>query len=106
MAQERRRKPPTSPEELESRLISLAADEAERQMSEGIASAQVVVHFLKLGSSRERLEQEKLRHETEMLEVKRESIKNAENAEVLYREALSAMRKYSGHEEPPEDYDD
>jgi hypothetical protein len=54
-----RRRPATTPEARENQLISQAVDLAEKQMLEGSASAQVISHFLKLGSSREKLEQER-----------------------------------------------
>lgn len=93
---EERYDPPTTPEGRENKLVSLAADLAEQQLREGTASAQVITHYLKLGSSREVLEQERLRHENELLKVKRESIESQKRVEELYRDAIDAMRVYSG----------
>ena len=56
----RRRPPATSVEARENQLISLAVDLAERQLSEGTASSQVITHYLKLGTTKDRLEKEKL----------------------------------------------
>jgi hypothetical protein len=92
----RRRKPATSPEQRENQLVSLASDLAEEQIRGGTASSQVITHFLKLGSSRERLEQERLRHENELSKVKREAIEGQKRVEELYMSALDAMRSYSG----------
>jgi len=93
-----RRPPATTPEARENQMISLAVDLAERQLSDGSASAQVISHFLKLGSSRERLEQERLAGENRLLEVKAEALASAKRVEELYMEALGAMRAYSGQE--------
>lgn len=101
----RRRKPATSPEQRENELVSMAADLAEEQILGGTASSQVITHFLKLGSSRERLEQERLRHENELMEVKKEALEGQKRVEELYMQALDAMRSYSGAQPPPSDED-
>lgn len=97
----RRGRPASTPEGRERQLINLAVDLAEQQLREGSASAQVISHYLKLGSTRERLEQERLQRENELLVAKVEALASAERTEELYREALNAMRSYSG--QPPID---
>lgn len=97
-----RGKPATTPEARENQLINLAVDLAEEQIRNGTASAQVISHYLKLGSSREKLEQAKLEKENELLEAKRELMKSAERIEELYSEAIRAMRSYAGHVDPLE----
>ena len=92
----RRRPPATTPEARENQLISLAVDLAEQQLSEGTASSQVISHYLKLASSKERLEKERLTHEVELLKAKTEAIQSAKRVEELYKEALNAMKAYSG----------
>lgn len=92
----RRRPPATSVEARENQLISLAVDLAERQLSEGTASSQVITHYLKLGTTKERLEKEKLEKENELLKAKTEAIQSAKRVEELYKDALNAMRSYSG----------
>lgn len=91
-----RQRPALSPEAREDQLIALAVDRAERQLIDGTASAQVITHYLKLGSSRERLEKEKTAREVELLQAKADSIKSAKRVEELYEEALNAMRRYGG----------
>ena len=91
-----RTKPATTPEARENQLIALAVDLAEKQMREGTASAQVIVHYLKLGSSRGKLENQMLSQKTDLLTAQTESIQSAKRIEELYSEALSAMRLYSG----------
>lgn len=83
----------------------MASDLAERQMREGSASAQVITHFLKLGSSRERLEKEKMRYETELLRAKKEHMDSMVRQDELYKEALQAMSAYGGHNDVDDDED-
>ena len=92
-----RRRPATTPEARENQLISLAVDLAERQLRDGTASSQVLSHYLKLGSSREKLEQERLRGENKLLVAKAEAMESAKRVEELYGQALNAMRSYSGN---------
>lgn len=98
-----KRPPAKTPEERENRMISLATDLAERQLEDGTATAQVITHFLKLGSTREFLEQEKLRKENDLLTAKAEVMASAKRVEELYVTALNAMRSYAG---APTDFDD
>lgn len=104
----RRKRPPAyTAEGREDQLVSLAMDEAERQMQQGVASAQVITHYLKLGSRREKLEQQRLRSENALLLAKVESMASAKRVEELYDEAIHAMRRYSGQdmgEEVDDDY--
>lgn len=97
-------RPAMTPQEMENRLISLANDLAERQLRDGTASAQVISQLLKLGSSRERLEQQRIGYENELMRVKKEALESQARTEVLYKEALQAMRSYSGQD--PIDFGD
>ena len=100
-------RPAMSPEARENQMIAYAVDLAEKQLREGTASSQVITHYLKLGSSKERLEREKLERENELLRAKAENLKSAQRSEEVYREALKAMRTYSGQitDEEEDDYD-
>lgn len=97
-----RRKPATTPEGRENQMVSAAIDLAEKQILSGNASSQVITHFLKLGSTRERLEQQRLEHENELTRVKIEALESQKRVEELYMEALSAMRSYAGDLPVPE----
>lgn len=88
----------TTPEGRENQLMALAVDLAEKQIREGTVSAQVLSHYLKLASSREQLEQQRLRHENELLRVKAEALASAKSAEELFERAVRAMKSYSGNE--------
>lgn len=100
-----RRRPATTPKARENQMIALAVDLAERQLAEGTASSQVITHYLKLGSTRERLEQEKIARENQLLQAKVEAMDSSARTEELYKTALEAMKTYSGQSNG-EDYDD
>lgn len=93
------RRPAMTPDARENQMINLAVDLAEKQLEEGTASSQVITHFLKLGSSKERLEREKLEEENKLLRAKTESLQSQKRVEELYAEALAAMRRYNGQGE-------
>lgn len=95
---ERPKRPPaTTPEGRENQLIALSYDAAETQIRAGRATSQLLTHFLKLGSTREELEKERLRRENLLLQAKVEELGSHKRSEELYAEALKAMRAYSGH---------
>lgn len=98
----RRGRPAITDEGRESQLISRAYDLADRQLSDGSASAQVISHFLKAGSSRDKLEREKIQRENHLLSVKAEQMESEARQEGLFEEAIKAMRTYSGHPDPDE----
>src|SRR4029077_12569689 len=91
-----RRRPATTEVGREYQLVTLAIDLAEKQLSEGTASSQVITHYLKLGSTREKLEQERLLRENELLTSKVDMMASAKRVEELYESALDAMRSYAG----------
>lgn len=80
----------------EKRLISMALDEAERQIEAGTASSQILTHFLKLGTEQAKLERVKLEHENQLLIAKTEAIKSQKRIDELYLQAIEAMKSYSG----------
>lgn len=104
-------RPATTPEARENQLIALAVDLAEKQLIEGTASSQVITHYLKLATTKERLEREILEKQKELIEAKTENLQSAKRIEELYANAINAMRQYSGQgeecdEEENDDYDD
>lgn len=104
----KRRPPATTPEARENQLITLAVDLAEEQLANGTASSQVITHFLKLGSTKEKIEQEILNEQKDLLKAKTEAMRSAKRVEELYENALNAMRTYSGQESEivgEDDYD-
>ena len=94
---QRTSRPALTPEARENQLIALAIDRAEQQIRDGTASSQVITHFLKLGSTKERLEKEKLEKENELLSAKKEALQSQGEMKEMYEQALNAMKRYSGH---------
>ena len=92
----RKGRPALTPEARENQMIALAVDLAEQQLLDGTATSQVITYYLKLGSTKERLEKEKLERENELLRARTESLQSMKHIEELYTNALKAMRKYSG----------
>lgn len=92
-------RPALTPEAREGQLISLAVDLAEKQLREGTASSQVITHYLKLGSTKERIEKEIMEKQKELIEAKTQNLKSVERMEELYVEALEAFRGYSGQDD-------
>ena len=91
----RRRAPATTLEDREDRMIAMAVDLAEQRLMDGTATPQMILHYLRLGSTRERLEKEKLEKENELLRAKTRAIESGEEIKVLYQEALKAMKDYA-----------
>jgi hypothetical protein len=96
MSTRRKTRPATTSEGREQQLIALAIDLAEKQLEAGTASAQVISHYLKMGSTREQIEQERMQRENELLTAKVESMASQKRIEELYESALRAMRTYGG----------
>ena len=98
-------RPALTPEARENQMIALAVDLAEQQLREGTASSQVITHYLKLGSTREKLEHELKLKELELMDAKKDQIKSMHRSEELMEEAIKAFRNYNGQGDP-DDYDD
>lgn len=90
-------RPALTPEARENQMIALAVNLAEKQLQEGTASSQVITHYLKLGSTKYQLENEKLREENKLLVAKTEALQSEKRVEELYSKALNAMRDYAGY---------
>lgn len=98
----RKGRPAITPEARENQMVSLAIDLAEQQLRDGTASSQVITHYLKLGSMREKLERERLEEELQLLRAKTKAYESADEIKTLYADALKAMRNYSGQGDPDE----
>lgn len=104
----RRRSPAKTPEERESVLIAKSLNLIEKQIDDGSASSQVLSLYAKLGSSREKLEQERLVNENAVLRKKVETMEAAIDVKNLMEDALAAFKGYSGgrSDDRYDDYDD
>ena len=97
----KRMRPAISPEARENQMISLAIDLAEKQLIEGTASSQVITHYLKLASSKDRLEREILEKQKDLIVAKTTSITDGKRYDEMYQQAIAAMKRYNGR-----DYED
>lgn len=100
--QTRKRRPALSPEARENQLIALATDLVEQRLIDGTASSQETTHFLKLATTKARLEKEILEKQKELIVAKTESLQSSKRYEELVADALKAMRNYSGQGDPDE----
>lgn len=81
----------------ENQMIALSENLAEKQLRDGTASAQVICHYLKLGTVEKQLELEKLKNENALLAKKVEVLESAKDTQELYTEVIRKMQIYSGH---------
>lgn len=100
-----KRRAATTPDGRENQLVNLAVDLAERQLRDGTASAQVLSHYLKAGSSREFLEKQRIQMDVKLMQAKQEQLENMAKMDVLYTNAIAAMRGYQGDIQPEEPHD-
>lgn len=99
-------RPALSPGARENQMITLAMDLVEQRLRDGTASSQETTHFLKAASQKAQLEMERLRLENELTAAKTKAIANAEEIKVLYEDAIRAMRRYSGHGDEEDEYEE
>lgn len=102
---QRKLKPALTPEADENQMISLAMDLVKQRLMDGTASSQETTHFLKLASTKARLENKLLEAQTEMALAKKEQIQSMKRHEEMLAEAMRAFKTYSGNGDPDEDSD-
>ena len=90
-------RPALTPEARENQMIFLATELAEQQLRDGTASSQVITHYLKLGSSKEKLERDILKEQKKLITARTEALESSKRIEELYANAITAMREYGGH---------
>ena len=95
-------RPGLTPEAEENQIIAMAYREVKRRIADGTASSQELTHFLRIGSSKARLENERLMEENKLLRAKTKALESAEDMKELYAEAIKAMASYQGHGDPDE----
>ena len=89
-------KPALTADARERQLINLATNLAEQQLRDGTASSQVITHYLKLGTTKEKIEQEILEKQKELITAKTENLKSSKKIEEIYQKAIDAMKRYGG----------
>lgn len=93
----KRQTPAITPEGREDQMIAYAINLAEEQLRNGTASSQVITHYLKLGSMKERQERKKLEEEIKLLQAKTQAIKSEQERNELYSQVIDAIRTYTPH---------
>ena len=86
----------TTAEGMENECIAMAYELVARRLKEGTASSAETVHFLKMGSARERYEKRLMEKEIALKDAKTEALESAKRVEELYKNAIEAMRSYAG----------
>lgn len=101
-------RPALTPENREQQLISLAVDLVEKRLREGTASSQETTHFLKLATTKAKIEKDILEKQRDLIVAKTEVMQSQKRSEELFAEAVKAFRGYSGQggevEDEYEDY--
>lgn len=93
----RKMRPALNPDAKENQMISLAMDLVEQRLIDGTATSQETTHFLKLATTKAKLEVEILEKQAELITAKTEAIHSAAKVEELYESAINALRRYGGH---------
>lgn len=88
------RRKSTSIEGREDQLISKAVDLAEQKILDGTASNSLILHFLKLGTTKAQLEKEILVGQKKLIEAKTEALESTKHLEEMYTNAINAMMSY------------
>ena len=95
MAKKRsKRNPATSPEAQEQRCISLSYQLAEQMLADGTAPPSIVSHFLKMGSSSQKIDTELRSNQAVLAKSKADSITAAENNKEVAEKAIEALKGY------------
>ncbi len=89
-------RPGLTPESRENQMIALAVDQAERQLREGTASPSVLVHYLKLGTTKMQLEKDILVEQRKLIQAKTKAAESTVTMEAALNDAMNALRKYQG----------
>lgn len=87
--------PSMDPEAMTNRLIAKAFQLAEQRLTDGTATSAEVVHFLKLANKEQKLKEKMIESQSQLMDAKVTSIKNAESNKAIAQEALSALSSYS-----------
>ena len=96
-------RPAITPEAEENQMIALAVNLVKQRLIDGTASSQETTHYLKLASRKAKLEAERAELENELIKAKTQSIRDQADIKSLYKDAIAAMRRYSGHGSESED---
>lgn len=101
-------RPGLTPEADENQMIALSMNLVKQRLIDGTASSQETTHFLKLATTKARLENKLLEAQTEMAIAKKEALESQKRSEEMFREAIAAFKSYSPSQSDPieDDYDE
>lgn len=91
--------PSVDAEDEESKMISLAVRQAEKQLIEGTASSQIVVHYLRLGSKKAELELENAVLQNRLLEERIVNERSAAEINNLFVQVMESLTEYKAFPE-------
>lgn len=89
-------RPAITPEARENQMIALAMDLVEQRLLDGSASSQETTHFLKLATTKYRVELETMKEQKKLIAAKTEELEGRKETKAMFEEAIKAMRTYSG----------
>lgn len=89
----------STPEGRENELIDMAYNEVAFRIANHTATSAELVHFLKMGSARERLEREDKEADMQLKKAKTVAIEEGRSMEQLAKDAIDAFKLYHGSDE-------
>lgn len=89
-------RPGLTPEAEENQCIAMAYNLVKQRLADGSASSQETTHFLKMGSIKARLENERLIEENKLLRARTEQIEHEQDKGEFYLEVIKALKSYQG----------
>lgn len=98
--------PARSDDERERQMINLSYDLAEARMRSGIATSAEICHFLKLGSTRAKYENEELQENIKLLKARTDDISEGKRAAEQFDELMKVIKTYGGYAEDESDEDE
>lgn len=98
--------PARSDDERERQMINLSYDLAEARMRSGIATSAEICHFLKLGSTRAKYENEELQENIKLLKARTDDISEGKRAAEQFDELMKVIKTYGGYTEDESDEDE
>ena len=90
--------PARTPQERDKQLALLATEAIERRIRNGEATAQELTYYAKKGSNRDKIEEEMLESQNQLLKAKTAQIEEEKKTQELYLKVIERMKLYAGEE--------
>lgn len=88
--------PALTPEARQAQLIAKAERLAEKKLEDGTASPQIIVHYLRLATEREKKQTEALEAKIALDKAKVQQIESMAKMDELFGDAMAMFKVYSG----------